>query len=69
MYLDGAALTMTGRYTQLQDGLYITSVQPDDTGSYVCVAENVAGSVESEGTLSIHGRWLQFQDRLYITSV
>ena len=48
---------MMGRYTQLQDGLYITSVKPEDTGSYVCVAENVAGTVESEGTLSIHGKW------------
>ena len=48
---------MTGRFTQLQDGLYITSVQPEDTGSYVCEAKNVAGSVESEGTLSIQGMW------------
>ena len=48
---------MTGRFTQLQDGLYITSVRPEDTGSYVCEAKNVAGSVESEGTLSIQGKW------------
>ena len=41
--------------TQLRDGLYITSVQPEDTGSYVCEAKNEAGSVESESTLSIQG--------------
>ena len=41
--------------TQLQEGLYITSVQLEDIGSYVCEAENVAGSVECEGTLSIQG--------------
>ena len=43
--------------TQLQDGLYITSVQLEDTGCYVCEAKNGAGSVESGGTLSIQGKW------------
>lgn len=46
---------MGGRYTQLEDGLYITSVEPEDSGIYVCEARNMAGSVESNGSLSIQG--------------
>ena len=54
-FTDGAALVMGGRYTQLEDGLYITSVEPEDSGIYVCEARNMAGSVESNGSLSIQG--------------
>ena len=52
---DGAALMMGGRFTKIQNGLYITSVQQSDAGNYICSASNHAGSVESNGTLSIQG--------------
>ncbi|KAL4218918.1 hypothetical protein ACF0H5_021505 [Mactra antiquata] len=41
------------RFTQLHDGLYITSVQIEDTGSYLCQATNVAGTVENLGSLQV----------------
>ncbi|XP_052221507.1 cell adhesion molecule DSCAM-like isoform X2 [Dreissena polymorpha] len=52
-YKDSAALVMGGRFTQIPDGLYITSVQVSDSGTYTCQASNVAGDVENSGTLEV----------------
>ncbi|XP_048254248.1 roundabout homolog 2-like isoform X2 [Haliotis rufescens] len=43
-----------GRARQLNDGtLRIEKVQAEDDGQYICVAENLAGTVEAAGRLSI----------------
>jgi len=46
---------MSGKFTQIPDGLYITSVDVEDSGSYMCQATNMAGSVENQGTLDVLG--------------
>ncbi|WAR31029.1 DSCAM-like protein [Mya arenaria] len=51
--LDSAAVIMGGRFTQIPDGLYITSVQVEDSGTYLCQASNMAGTVENQGTLTV----------------
>lgn len=53
---DSAAIQMGGRFTQLPDGLYITSVQVEDSGTYLCQATNMAGTVENQGTLDVLGK-------------
>ncbi|XP_055334826.1 protein sax-3-like [Paramacrobiotus metropolitanus] len=45
---DGVELKLTGRFVLMDDGnLLITGTKLSDTGSYTCLAENVAGSRES----------------------
>ncbi|XP_052790482.1 cell adhesion molecule DSCAM-like [Mya arenaria] len=52
-FKDSAAVIMGGRFTQIPDGLYITSVQVEDSGTYLCQASNMAGTVENQGTLTV----------------
>ncbi|XP_053381258.1 hemicentin-1-like isoform X2 [Mercenaria mercenaria] len=52
-YKDSAAITMGDRFTQLHNGLYITSVRVEDSGTYLCHASNMAGDTENEGTLEV----------------
>ena len=48
-------LTSRSRARQLADGtLWIDNVQAEDDGLYVCMAENIAGSVRAVGRLSVH---------------
>ena len=66
VFADDAALLMGGRFTQIPDGLYITSVETSDAGTYICEARNIAGSVESSGTLSIQGQLPTFLSNVLI---
>lgn len=52
-YKDSAAIIMQDRFTQLNNGLYITSVEVEDAGTYLCHASNLAGHTESTGTLEV----------------
>lgn len=38
----------------------VLSAQVSDTGRYVCVAENVAGSAEKHFNLHVHGELLEY---------
>ena len=66
VFADDAALRMGGRFTQIPDGLYITSVETSDAGTYICEARNIAGSVESSGTLSIQGQLFTLLSKVII---
>ena len=52
---DSAAIVMGGRFTQISDGLYITTATVEDSGTYLCQASNVAGTVENQGSLTVLG--------------
>ena len=45
-----------GRERERAGSLTVLNVQPSDAGVYVCRAENEAGRVESQATLTVHGK-------------
>lgn len=52
-FKNSAEIAMAGRITMSNSSLYIASVRVEDSGTYSCHAANVAGSVESVGTLEV----------------
>jgi len=50
---------LNGRMFLRSDGsLYIEKANPEDTGTYVCTAVNLAGSTNTTISLEVHGRRL-----------
>lgn len=47
---------MGDKFTQLHNGLYITAVDVEDSGTYLCHAANLAGYTENTGTLEVLGK-------------
>ncbi|KAL5011901.1 hypothetical protein ScPMuIL_010452 [Solemya velum] len=52
-YKDGNALTLSNSVIQNQDGLYLSSVAADDSGTYTCKATNMVGDAQSVGSLTV----------------
>ena len=42
---------------ELMSNLTIIGSQPNDTGVYLCQAENAAGTAEASATLDVYGRF------------
>lgn len=52
-----AQLQLNGRMFLRSDGsLYIERAVPEDAGTYVCTAVNVAGSMNITVSLEVHGK-------------